>query len=193
MLIIYNNRVETENANIPHGKGPINPKNFTPFPKNPLIAKFFIQLGRVDELGSGVLNVNKYIKQYAGKDSPKFIEGDVFKMQIPIPKVDGVTEGVSQGLSKDFQKAIMELIYGIALVMSRIVKHRLGEMVGYIYSNPGCKFSDVRDKIGLSDRTIRDNMKILLDNNIVVYKGSKRTGGYYLSEEVINDMENETR
>ena len=44
-FIIYADRVETENANNPLGEGPIDPDNFVPFPKNPLIAKFFIQLG----------------------------------------------------------------------------------------------------------------------------------------------------
>lgn len=63
-FIIYNDRIETANANNPHGEGTIDPKNFAPFPKNPAIAKFFIQLGRVDELGSGVLNVNRLIKEY---------------------------------------------------------------------------------------------------------------------------------
>jgi predicted HTH transcriptional regulator len=46
--------VETENANNPHGEGPIDPANFVPFPKNPLIAKFFIQLGR-SVLENGVI------------------------------------------------------------------------------------------------------------------------------------------
>ena len=43
-------------------------------------------MGRVDELGSGVLNVNRLIKEYAGKGSPQFIEGTVFRMLLPVPK-----------------------------------------------------------------------------------------------------------
>jgi ATP-dependent DNA helicase RecG len=66
-FIIYADRVETENANNPHGEGPIDPANFVPFPKNPLIAKFFIQLGRVEELGSGILTTTRLMKEYAGK------------------------------------------------------------------------------------------------------------------------------
>jgi hypothetical protein len=54
--------VETANANNPHGEGPIDPKNFAPYPKNPAIARFFIQLCRVDKWRSGVLNVNWLIK-----------------------------------------------------------------------------------------------------------------------------------
>ena len=59
-FIIKNEVIETENANNPHGNGPISVAAFTPFPKNPAIAKFLMQLGWVEELGSGVLNVSKY-------------------------------------------------------------------------------------------------------------------------------------
>jgi ATP-dependent DNA helicase RecG len=43
------------NANNPRKEGPIDPDNFTLFPKNPTIAKLFIQLGRAEELSSGYL------------------------------------------------------------------------------------------------------------------------------------------
>jgi ATP-dependent DNA helicase RecG len=56
-LIIYQDRVETSNPARPHGHGPILPGRFTPFPKNPTLSKFFMQMGRGEELGSGVLNV----------------------------------------------------------------------------------------------------------------------------------------
>jgi ATP-dependent DNA helicase RecG len=45
-FVIYKDRVETENANNPHGEGLIDLNNFAPFPKNPTIAKFFIGLNR---------------------------------------------------------------------------------------------------------------------------------------------------
>jgi len=52
-LIIEKDRVYTENWSRPHGMGLIDPLNFAPFPKNPVIAKFFKEIGRVDDLGSG--------------------------------------------------------------------------------------------------------------------------------------------
>ncbi|MFH0733349.1 MAG: RNA-binding domain-containing protein [bacterium] len=83
-FIIYKNRVETNNANNPHGEGEITPDNIIPFAKNPTIAKFFIQLGRVEELGSGVLNVNKYLNIYVPGAKPRFIEGKTFTIIIPL-------------------------------------------------------------------------------------------------------------
>ena len=82
-LVIEKDRVFTENSNKPHGNGIIDPDNFSPFPKNPTIAKFFKEIGWVDELGSGVRNIYKYNKIYSGAD-PTFIEGDVFKAIIPL-------------------------------------------------------------------------------------------------------------
>jgi len=82
-MIIESNRVYIENGNKPHGHGIIDPEDFSPYPKNPKIAKFFKEIGWVDELGSGVRNIYKYNKIYSGAD-PEFIEGDVFKTIVPL-------------------------------------------------------------------------------------------------------------
>jgi len=82
-LIIEKDRVVTENSNKPHGNGIIDPDNFSPFPKNPTIARLFKEIGLVDELGSGIRNTYKYSKIYSGAE-PIFTEGDVFRTIIPL-------------------------------------------------------------------------------------------------------------
>ncbi|MBZ9685767.1 putative DNA binding domain-containing protein [Clostridium estertheticum] len=82
-LVIEIDRVFTENSNKPHGNGVIDPNNFSPYPKNPKVAKFFKEIGRVEELGSGVRNIYKYNKIYSGA-APEFMEGDVFRTMIPL-------------------------------------------------------------------------------------------------------------
>lgn len=84
IFIIYKDRVEVTNTNNPHASGQLLPDNFVPYPKNPLIAKFFIQLGRVDELGSGILNVCHYLKDYSPVREPQFIEDKLFKTVVPV-------------------------------------------------------------------------------------------------------------
>lgn len=86
-LIIERDRVLFENGNIARGSGEIDPKSFSPYSKNPSIAKFFREIGWVDELGSGVRNINKYNKIYSGEIA-QFIEGDVFKTIIPLDVMD---------------------------------------------------------------------------------------------------------
>jgi len=74
-LIIYRDRMETNTPAIPHGHGPIRPNHFTPFSKNPTLSKFFMQMGRGEELGSGMLNVTKYLPFCTKGAKSRFVEG----------------------------------------------------------------------------------------------------------------------
>ena len=82
-FIIDRDKFSTENSNKPHGHGMIDPSHFTPYPKNPSIARLFREIGRADELGSGVRNLFKYCKAYCGHD-PQLIEQDIFKFILPL-------------------------------------------------------------------------------------------------------------
>lgn len=91
-LIIERGQVRTENSNRPHGFGALNPETFTPFPKNPVIAAFFRQIGRADELGSGMRKMMQYGKAYGGAD-PQLIEGDIFRIIVKVPEFGPSGEG----------------------------------------------------------------------------------------------------
>ena len=82
-IIIERDRIITENWCLPRSPGRIDPDNFTPYPRNPLLANFFINIGRADVLGSGVRNLYHYTKIYSGGE-PELIDGDVFKTIIPL-------------------------------------------------------------------------------------------------------------
>jgi ATP-dependent DNA helicase RecG len=82
-LIINQDNVKTENANRPRNHGSINPADFSPFPKNPIISKFFREIGLADELGSGFKNIEKYMPIYSGQDA-KVVDEDIFKLIIPL-------------------------------------------------------------------------------------------------------------
>src|SRR3972149_2766614 len=187
-FIIYKDRVETGNASNPHGEGPISLDNFAPFSKNPLIVKFFTQIGRVDELGSGVLNVNKYLPIYTPGKKPQFIEGSSFKMIIPLdetmitkfivldstvngtvsgPVIDTVNKGISEGVIKE---------------VSEGVKQKLVEMVIAIYKVEKPNTDDLANTIHVSTRTAKRYIQILKQLNVIEFKGSPKTGGYVLTE-----------
>jgi len=66
-----------------------------------------MQLGLVDQLCSGILNVNKYLKYYvSGKQG--FIEGDVFRVLIPLgdQKGEGTNATVNDLIVHAFGKKI---------------------------------------------------------------------------------------
>ena len=85
-IVIEGDRVTTENPSRPHGTGLLDPETMVPHPKNPIIGAFFREIGRADELGSGMLNLMKYGRRYGGGD-PQLIEGDIFRIVVAIPEV----------------------------------------------------------------------------------------------------------
>ena len=85
-FIIYADKVEIKNANKPHFYGQLVPTAFEPFPKNPHIAQLFTQMGRCEELGTGIKQVCKYSIHYSGSEEIEFIEKDVFVTIIPLRK-----------------------------------------------------------------------------------------------------------
>lgn len=149
-------------SNNPHGEGPIDPANFVPFPKNPLIAKFFIQLGWVEELGSGILTTTRLMKEYAGKGKAVFIEGWTFKTIIPLPD----------------RKAI-----AISDTISDTVKERLSKAVKLLLTYPGLKVNELVEKLEVSERTAKRDLEKI--RALVEYRGSKKTGGYFLTDHML--------
>lgn len=198
-FIIYADRVETENANNPHGHGPIDPDNFAPFPKNPVIAKFFIQLGRVDELGSGVMNVNRLIKEYSDKGKVQFIEGVTFKTIIPVSAnvnegaIEGATDGAIESndtihdtVNDTVNDSVKSLIDdgvndGVIDGVNDGVRKEVIRLTILILTNEGAKALDIATKSGKSKPTIERYLRIAKKVGIIEFKGAPKTGGYFLT------------
>lgn len=78
--------IRTNNASRALFAGPVTLESLDPTPKNPIIANFFTQMGRSEELGSGTRNLYKFSRLYAGKD-PVLEDGDQFTAFVPAPPV----------------------------------------------------------------------------------------------------------
>lgn len=181
-FIIYADRVETENANNPHGEGPIDPANFVPFPKNPLVAKFFIQLGRVEELGSGILTTSRLAKEYADKGKAVFIEGGTFTTIIPLPHIKAIkiSDAISDAISDVINDTINDTI-------SDTIKERLSKAIKLLLEHPGLKSNELIEALKVSEATAkRDLQKI---RALVEYRGSKKTGGYFLTDFMLSKLD----
>lgn len=83
-LVIDDEGIHTENASRAMFEGELTLDNFNPTPKNPIIADFFQQIGRAEELGSGTRNLMKYSYLYSG-ERPSLYDGDVFTALVPVP------------------------------------------------------------------------------------------------------------
>ncbi|MDD5607752.1 MAG: putative DNA binding domain-containing protein [Ignavibacterium sp.] len=190
---IYKDRVEILNANNPNGSGPISISNFIPFPKDPIISKFFVQIGRVEELGSGIINVNKYLKHYSSGSKPEFIENSVFKTIIPvkisisvssdIAVTDVVTIEIDEALNGALNEAINEGVSeGVNDGVSDGVKEELIRLLKILMYKPGIKATDIAIQMEKSKPTVERYIKILKLYKTIEFIGVPKTGGYYLTE-----------
>jgi len=138
-------QVRTENSNKPHGFDLIDAALFSPFTKNPVIAPFFKEIGRADELGSGVRNLMKYGKAYGGYD-PKLEEGDIFRITIKVPESEKSTNiKPESGGESEMAVKILGFLADSPLSKSEIARqlgktkptHYLNELMGKLLQ-AGC-------------------------------------------------------
>jgi ATP-dependent DNA helicase RecG len=205
-FIIYGDRVETVNANNPHGYGPIDLNNFAPFAKNPALAKFFIQIGRMDELGSGVLNVNRLIREYTPDGKVEFIEGVTFKTivyvsvdeifdeteetnseivaPIVVPTVAPIVAPTVAPIVRTTVGTIESVIVATIKNSSKRVTKKLTILLSAIIENEGKRIPIYKEITGLSS-SIERYVRILKEANLIEFKGkADKIGGYYLTEKM---------
>jgi len=128
-FIIYKDRVETSNPNKVLFRGTLSLETFSPYAKNPNIRRFFNEFRWTDEIGSGVRNVNKYLKIYANGAKPIFIEDDNFKTIIPL----------SQEIMGNRAEMLIEFL---GLDLEKFGKDRLNRLKEMAISNEFSKMDD---------------------------------------------------
>lgn len=167
-LVIERNRIYTENANLSHGHGALSLATFEPFPKNPPISKVFREIGLADELGSGMRNTYKYTKMYSGGE-PQFVEGDVFRITIPLSEV--ATATVGPGIVTPPDGVRSGAING-AIKLSETEK----KLLVYLTENPHSTKPMMAASLGVGAGTVERAIKKLKTAKLLERVGSNKTG-----------------
>ena len=131
-LIIDPTTIRTENASRSLFEGRLMLTDFNPISKNPNIASFFSNIGRVEELGSGLRNLYEFSKAYSGSE-PLMEDGDIFRAVV-------LTTSASLGGANEIDAVIATLLSNDGYVTSarvaklvdastRTVQRRIKQMV----------------------------------------------------------------
>ena len=164
-LVVEPDKIYTENWNRAQRVGRIEPQNFTPYPKNPVLANFFVNIGYADSLGSGVRNLYKYTKIYSGGE-PDFEEGDVFKLTVPLK------------MYQEGEVDTNELILNRAKTSGNIE-----EMIMIlIRMNNKVTQNEMQEQIGVSIATIKRYISKLQSDGVIKRVGSSRSGYWEINE-----------
>ena len=153
-LVIERDKMSTENANKVYRYGQISAENFTPYPKNPIIANFFSNIGRADELGSGVRNLYKYTKIYAGGE-PILFEDDVFRIEVPI--FEKPIKADKSDLTEN-EKKVLEYLEGHGSISN----------------------SEARDILNLAESTTKRILADMVNKNLLSAVGERKARKYMI-------------
>jgi len=161
-LIIERERIYTENWNRSNEHGRIDPETFTPQSKNPIIAKFFMNIGRADQLGSGVRNLYIYTKLYSGGE-PELIEGDIFKTIIPL-----VSASEKQANNKRIKQA-------------NKTSEKKDAIIGYLEKPGRVTVAELTELFDLSEGRVRAILLEMARGNIIKKVGNTKSAHYILT------------
>jgi ATP-dependent DNA helicase RecG len=182
-IIIERDRIVTENWSLPKTPGRIDPDNFTPFPKNPLLANFFINIGRADVLGSGVRNLYQFTKIYSGGE-PELIDGDVFKTIVPLSLSNGVMSdktsdnaSVSDKASDNGSVSDKTSDNGSMSDKTSDNAHRY-MILAYLAEHGEINTADTAKIIGRSPETARRVLSQLVNEGVIFATGANRNRKY---------------
>ena len=154
-VIIYKDKIIFSNPNIPRRKGVIDPKEFTPFSKNPTISKLMLQMGRVEEVGSGMRNVYKYLPHYSKFGKAIFKEDDIFQTTILL-----------SGSVKDVKEMSEEMSEEILVIINK---------------NPKITAKEIAEIVGKSPRTVERKIQKLKKAGILTHIGSTKSGHWKIN------------
>lgn len=179
-LIIEKDCVKTENGNRARGIGLINLTDFVPYPKNPVIASIFKEIGWAEELGSGVRNIMRYCKVYS-EIPPIFIDGDIFKTQIALcNSYTEVNEIGKNGGVEDKNGGVDGGVEGKKnfLNLSEIEQ----KVLMCINEDNSINASEIAEKVQKGKRTVERIIKLLKEYGILVRIGSDRFGYWKINQ-----------
>jgi len=168
-IIIEKDRLVTENWNRPLYPGRITLDNLNPYPKNPLLARFFVNIAYADTLGSGVRNLYKYTKIYSGSE-PELVEGDVFKVIVPLGDNDKVadTEKVADKVTDKLTSR--EKVF-------------LKSLLPYFAEHEWITNVTAREHTGGSEGSVKRFLRNLAEKQALEARGEKKNRQYRLKNE----------
>lgn len=170
-----------------------------PFPKNPILARFFINIGRTDILGSGVRNLYESTRIYSGGE-PELVEGDVFKTIVPLDISMGIVSDKTPVVDKvvdnmvDKMTAVDKMVDNASDNMpvvdnmdDKVVDNvsdktnaniHVKMILSYIDTHGEINATTVATLIDRSPTTVRRILSRLIDEGVVVAVGANRNRTY---------------
>ena len=196
-FVIERDRMFAENACRASSGDVLTPDNFTPAPRNPIIANFFRVIGYADQLGSGVRNLFKYSKAYGGSD-PQLTDGDVFRTAVSLKALEVAPIGPEVALKglevapigqevalKEPEVALKgrEVVLKLNIAKEKIkglgrsdaIEHAIA-VLGALLEDGNLSIPNLESRTHLSNGSVKNAIRTLRVNGLIKREGSHRGG-----------------
>lgn len=165
-VIIYKDKIVCENPNSFSTMGLLTIKNYTPFAKNPTIAKFFREIGYADELGSGFIKITKNSYLYSGKP-PIFEDKEMFRVTIPLLRDEKLDEVDLINLANDSMKNNEDI---------KEITERQKEIIELMKKDNTITQEQIAQLLNITRQTVTVEIKYLKDMKFIKREGSNKNG-----------------
>jgi ATP-dependent DNA helicase RecG len=178
-IIIERDRIYADNWNRSLTYGKLDPKNFSPQPKNPIIAQFFENIGYADKLGSGVRNLYHYTPIWANGALPELIDEEIFKTIVPLPESFRIESGE---VFASYDRVTDEVTDEVTDRVTDRVTDDEQTMVGLLRKNNQYTLNELAKILSVSRKTVTIRIKRLKEKGVIERVGSDRSGYWKIVE-----------
>jgi ATP-dependent DNA helicase RecG len=130
-----------------------------------------MQIGRSEELGTGIKKVYKCAKAYAGSANISFMEQDVFVTKVPLENVFFETSRDCGGINDPVNEPANE-------PANEPVNDRQKEIISLIHQNHSISINELSKICKVGRETIKRDLNKLKQMNLIQRIGSDK-GGYW--------------
>lgn len=185
----------------------IDPSNYQPIPKNPIIGRFLRELGLAEELGFGLKKIAAFVSQFSD-EKPQFHDGPTFLTSIPpISKKNVVADEIKRREETPAEKTPAFVQEPIApfrqfpIISNHLIKEapasssvdifdnlseqkkeRLVNIILFLNQAKHSTTNVLIKQLGVSRETIAREIKILKEHRLIEFRGALKNGYYYLTD-----------
>jgi ATP-dependent DNA helicase RecG len=175
--------------------------------RNRRIGDFLKELDMTEGRGTGIPIIRKEMAKN-GSPEPRFETDEhhsYFITTLPIHSaflehgnaLNGAIKGEEQSIQITDNKYYMFFVDSGGAIngvingaLNEAVINELVNVLRVIHNQKGINRIELIERIGKAKTTIERYLKILKENNLIEYRGAKKTGGYFLSEYALDKLKN---
>ena len=139
-------------------------------PRNLLLFSLMARMDLVEEVGSGIKRIRDAIAEYGLQPPIIETDGDWFSITFRRKGMDEAIEKVQKDLTP------------VKMDNTEVEKKEIDDLLEFIWHSPGLRTAQISKAFDIPVRTMQRRLGELRDQNRIEFRGSSKTGGYFIKD-----------